>query len=145
MGIGKRISSLRKGKNLTQEELAKRIGISRAALSHYEKDRREPDSETLKKFADFYNVSIDFLLGRPEYLLGGPNDEFSEKDEKDVAKRMEELRKDITSDQGALSFHGEPMSEEAIESFLESMEHIMKQTQRINKKYIPKKYREDTK
>lgn len=35
------------------------------------------------------------------------------------------------------------MSEEAIESFLEAMEYAVRQTQRINKKYIPKKYRKD--
>ncbi len=64
MAYGERIAILRKKRNLTQEELAKRIGITRAALSHYEKDRREPDYETLQKFADFFDVKIDYLLGR---------------------------------------------------------------------------------
>ncbi|MCJ0932964.1 helix-turn-helix domain-containing protein [Virgibacillus halodenitrificans] len=64
MTIGERISKERKRRNLTQEGLAKRIGISRAALSHYEKDRREPDYETLDKMANFFEVSSDYLLGR---------------------------------------------------------------------------------
>ncbi|WP_342778517.1 helix-turn-helix transcriptional regulator [Paenibacillus sinopodophylli] len=40
------------------------LGISRAAISHYEKNRREPDSETLSKFADSYQVTVDYLVGR---------------------------------------------------------------------------------
>ncbi|MBU8908552.1 helix-turn-helix transcriptional regulator [Desertibacillus haloalkaliphilus] len=68
--------------------------------------------------------------------------ELTDKDEKDVAKRMDKLRNDLTSEDG-LMFNGEPMSEEAKESFLEAMEYAFRQTQRINKKYIPKKYRKD--
>lgn len=54
MKYGQRICLLREEKQLTQGELAERIGISRAALSHYENNRREPDFETLKHIADFF-------------------------------------------------------------------------------------------
>ncbi|MFF2091697.1 helix-turn-helix domain-containing protein [Paenibacillus sp. NPDC058174] len=64
MSIGNRIAQLRDEKRWTQEQTAAKLGISRAALSHYEKNRREPDSETLAKFADLYQVSIDYLVGR---------------------------------------------------------------------------------
>lgn len=63
MSVGNRISELRNKRNLTQDGLANRVGISRAALSHYEKDRREPDYDTLVKLADFFDVTTDFLLG----------------------------------------------------------------------------------
>jgi transcriptional regulator with XRE-family HTH domain len=49
---------------MTQEELAKKLNISRASLSHYEKNRREPDYETLQKIADYFQVSIDYMFGR---------------------------------------------------------------------------------
>lgn len=65
-----------------------------------------------------------------------------DREEKDIAKRMEQIKKEITNSDG-LMFNGEPMSEEAIESLLEAMEHAVRQTQRINKKYIPKKYRDN--
>jgi len=58
-----RISELRKIKNLTQEELAKNLGISRGRLSNYEQGIREPDFQTLSRFADFFAVSTDYLLG----------------------------------------------------------------------------------
>ncbi|WP_123041939.1 helix-turn-helix domain-containing protein [Cohnella candidum] len=66
MNIGSRIAFLRDQRGLTQEELASSLGISRAALSHYEKNRREPDTETLSKVADLFSVSIDYLVGRTE-------------------------------------------------------------------------------
>ena len=64
MKNGNRISELREQKGWTQEELATMIGISRAALSHYEKNRRKPDFETLTQLADLFQVSIDYLIGR---------------------------------------------------------------------------------
>lgn len=64
MNIGSRIAQLRDEKRWTQEQTAAKLGISRAALSHYEKNRREPDTETLAKFADLYQVTIDYLVGR---------------------------------------------------------------------------------
>lgn len=64
MKYGNRIAELREQKGWTQEELATTIGISRAALSHYEKNRRKPDFETLTQLADLFQVSIDYLIGR---------------------------------------------------------------------------------
>ncbi|KYG58816.1 helix-turn-helix domain-containing protein [Planococcus maritimus] len=68
MSIGKKIAELRLNNKprLTQEELALKIGISRASLSHYEKDRREPDYQTLQKLGDYFNISIDQILGRED-------------------------------------------------------------------------------
>lgn len=62
--------------------------------------------------------------------------------EKDVAKRLETFREELEHSDG-LAFDGEPMSEEAKDSLIESMELLFRQTQRINKKFTPKKYRED--
>ncbi len=66
MTIGNRISDLRNKFNLTQDQLAKKVGISRSALSHYEKDRRDPDYDTLKMLANFFEVTTDYLLGRTD-------------------------------------------------------------------------------
>jgi transcriptional regulator with XRE-family HTH domain len=64
MNIGNRIALLRDQRGWTQETLASSLGISRAALSHYEKNRREPDTETLTKVADLFSVTLDYLVGR---------------------------------------------------------------------------------
>lgn len=64
--IGDRIALLREKFKLTQEELSKKIDISRASLSHYEKNRREPDYDTIVKLADLFKVSLDYMTGRTE-------------------------------------------------------------------------------
>lgn len=61
---GKKLAELREKRGLTQRMLAHRTGITRAAISHYEKGRREPDFATLIILADYFNVSVDYLLGR---------------------------------------------------------------------------------
>ncbi len=63
MGIGENIARLRERENMTQEELALKVGVTRAALSHYEKNRREPDYDTLSKFSKVFRVTVDELLG----------------------------------------------------------------------------------
>ncbi|MBM7567309.1 helix-turn-helix domain-containing protein [Paenibacillus sacheonensis] len=79
MNIGNIIFKLREDRGWTQEQTAGLLGISRAALSHYEKNRREPDTETLSKFADLFHVSVDYLVGRtavPHVTLDEPVREF---------------------------------------------------------------------
>jgi len=143
MKLGDRLRLLRKKKGLTQTEFAERMGMPNQNVSNYERDFRQPDYETLKKFADYFEVSTDYLLGITENPEGAKiKDSPSSRDEKDIAKRLEEFKKDLTSSDG-LNFSGEPMSEDAKESLIEAMDHIFRQTQRINKKFIPKKHRQD--
>lgn len=66
MTFGERLAQLREEKKLTQKELAALTSISRSRLSLYEIDKREPDNSTLIALADFFNVTIDYLLGREE-------------------------------------------------------------------------------
>lgn len=62
MSLGKRLAFLRRNRKLTQSELASRTFISRSRLALYETDRREPDLQTLKQLANFYDVTTDYLL-----------------------------------------------------------------------------------
>ncbi len=55
---------LRNSCDLTQAEIAEKLGISRSTIGMYETGAREPDFDTLEKIADFFNVDIDYLLGR---------------------------------------------------------------------------------
>lgn len=64
--IGKRLVLLRKNKDLTQDQIAKIFNMSRSTYAQYEVDRRNPDYETLKMFADFFGVSTDYLLGKSD-------------------------------------------------------------------------------
>ena len=62
--LGERLKALRIGMNQTQQQLAAHLGITRAAYSHFENDRNEPDGETIVKLAELFHVSTDYLLGR---------------------------------------------------------------------------------
>ena len=60
--IGKQIQTLRKDKGYSQAELAKAIGISLTQYQRYENKGVQPTADTLKKLADVFNTSIDFLV-----------------------------------------------------------------------------------
>lgn len=64
--IGDTLKRLRTKKGLTSEELCSKIGIKGGSYRNYERNDRKPDYDTLVKLADFYGVTIDYLLGRPE-------------------------------------------------------------------------------
>lgn len=66
MNFPKRLKFLREQKGLTQEELASILNISRSALSLWEIGKREPNQETLRLFAEYFDVSVDYLLGRTD-------------------------------------------------------------------------------
>lgn len=57
-----RLKILREENNLSQFELADKLNMSQQAISAYENGKREPDIETIKKFAGFFGVSTDYLL-----------------------------------------------------------------------------------
>ncbi len=67
--FNKVLRALRTSKNMTQDELAKILRISRSTVGMYEKGDREPDYETLEAIADYFNVSIDYLLGRDTKIV----------------------------------------------------------------------------
>jgi transcriptional regulator with XRE-family HTH domain len=60
--LGERLKKLRSRKGMSQEELSKNLGLTRGTYAHYEINKRQPDYDTLKKIADFFNVTIDFLI-----------------------------------------------------------------------------------
>ena len=64
MEFGEILRALREERRLSQSELAKVLNVSNVAISHYERDAREPNNEMLKKVSQYFNVSIDYLLGK---------------------------------------------------------------------------------
>jgi len=62
MNIGKNIASLRKKNNLTQEELANKLGVSAQAISKWENENSCPDISLLPKIADLFGITVDALI-----------------------------------------------------------------------------------
>ncbi len=65
--FAERLLELRKEKGISQAELAKRTETSCAVICYWETDRSEPTAPNLVKLADFFGVSVDYLLGRKDY------------------------------------------------------------------------------
>lgn len=59
--IGGKLKTLRKGRKLTQQELADRLGVTRATISNYEVGRRTPHLSELQRFAEFYGVDLSYF------------------------------------------------------------------------------------
>lgn len=64
--LGLRIKELRKEKGLRQSELATTLHVSQQAVGSWETGRTVPGADTLNVLADYFNVTTDYLLGRPE-------------------------------------------------------------------------------
>lgn len=77
--IGTRIRTMRKSRDMTQEELGKAIGQSASSITMYETGRREPDFETLEALADVFNVPLISLVGDDSVVSNGSlqNEELS--------------------------------------------------------------------
>lgn len=77
--IGKKISTLRKEKNMTQMELADRMGISFQAVSNWERGNSMPDISKLPELAEIFGVTLDELLGeRSSFAEAAVNDRIEE-------------------------------------------------------------------
>ena len=61
-----RIKELRKGRHLSQRELAGALHLSSSSVAMYETGKRQPDFESLERIADYFNVDMDYLLGRKD-------------------------------------------------------------------------------
>ena len=59
-----RLAQLREELGLTRKEVAEKLNIDQTTYGKYELSKRQPDYDTLQKIASFYNVSVDYLLGR---------------------------------------------------------------------------------
>ena len=67
MNFQKNIKNLRKNYNISQEELALRLGISRSSVANYENGQNFPNMDILLKMSKIFNCTIDYLLGRSQF------------------------------------------------------------------------------
>ena len=85
MEFNEKLQELRKQKGLTQEDLAKKLYVSRTAISKWESGRGYPSIESLKAIAKFFGVTVDELLSTDEALT------LAEKDTKEKEKHFRDL------------------------------------------------------
>ena len=66
MRLSERMVELRKNRGITQKQLALALGLSELAIQNYESERRRPAHEVMVDIAKYFNVSIDYLVGRTD-------------------------------------------------------------------------------
>lgn len=155
--FGKRFKDLRLEKRMNQEELISDFNkkynytFTKSAVSQYENDKRIPEINALTDFADYFEVSLDYLIGRSDIktVLKNKGDNHSnnrslnKKDMRDIRNVLDQA-KNMLSNADGLMFDGEPACPEAIASILTAMEMGMAHAKMKNKeKYTPKKYLKD--
>lgn len=131
--------NLLKERGVTAYKVAQDTGITTATLSSWKKGRYTPKREKLQKLADYFGVTVDYLMTGENNTESG----LTHKDEKDIEKILDQTREQLLSQEG-LMFDGDPASPEAIDSILSAMQIGMEMAKKKNKeKYTPKKYKKD--
>jgi transcriptional regulator with XRE-family HTH domain len=64
--FGERLKKLREERQLSQSDLGKTFNLSQSTIAYYESGKKQPYPNMLEKFSDYFNVSVDYLLGRTE-------------------------------------------------------------------------------
>ena len=88
-----RIKDLREDMDLRQSDVAKATFIDQKTLSNYETGKTNPDSYTLIRLADFFNVSIDYLVGRTDVNIRSKSDIKAEIDA--IQKRLDHIKSSL--------------------------------------------------
>lgn len=90
-GLGDRLKQLRDKHNLSQQDVANRLQVTRNTVSRYENDTLTPSIDNLIQFAMMYNISVDYLLGigKESYLY---LQEFSENQRAFILQLVQGLR-----------------------------------------------------
>lgn len=134
MTLVEKIRTLARQRDLSLPQLEQELGLGNGTISRWRSS--SPNTEKLQKIADYFQVSMDYLLGREQYL--------TQKDEKDITKDLDNIMQKLTSgEDGPASYNGEELSPEAAELFRDELEIALKRLKIINKeKYTPKKYKD---
>lgn len=126
-------------KGVSSYKVAKEAGVTQTALSNWKSGRSTPTAKTLQKIADYFGVTIDYLMTGDDSSEQG----LTARDNRDIAKDLDSIMEKLTSgENGPASYNGEEISPEAAELFKDELEIALKRLKLINKeKYTPKKYK----
>lgn len=125
--------------NVTPYRVCKETGLTTATISNWKAGRYTPKNDKMQKIADFFGVNIEYLMTGKEKEKIEPK--LNSKDEKDIAKALDETLEQLDSDDG-LMFDGEALDPKTRELLKLSLENAIR-TAKITakKKFTPDKYK----
>ncbi|HIW33389.1 MAG TPA: helix-turn-helix domain-containing protein [Candidatus Paenibacillus intestinavium] len=131
-------------RGISVNTLEEKIGLGKNTL--YSWNKNTPKGNNLVKVADYFNESVDYLLGRADRKEAQkPYYALTEKDDRDIAKDLERIMSNLDSNH-ALAFYGEETEydEDAKEMLRIQLEQTMRMAKQMaKKKFTPKKYRNE--
>lgn len=142
--LGGKIKDLRKDNSITQEELAKNIGVSTSMVGMYETNARKPSYEVLIKIANYFGVSTDYLLGKTENrtcfkkFTDDKNDQVKEESElynAEEFKTPESAMQFILRQPSIMGFGGFEINKMTDEEIIEFANELLRQLKLISYKY----------
>ncbi len=89
--LGGRLRSLREGAKLLQKDIAAKLGTTQASVNRYENNQGTPPTDTLVWYADYFDVSLDYIYGRTDNPRGKLYD-YKPEVLREVSERNEEIR-----------------------------------------------------
>lgn len=148
--IGLRIKTRRESLGMSQESLAEKVGYkSRSSINKIELGKNDIVQSTIVKLADALETTPAYLMGWNEEdqapaLEKEITPTLTEKDERDIEKRLESVLEELESGQSDLAFSGEPLDEVTRELLVQSLRNSMEIGKTLAKqKFTPKKYRKE--
>lgn len=134
----KNLKLLRKQHNLSQKEIGNIFHASQNTVSQRENGTRKPSYDIIQEIADYFDVSVDYLLGRQEQLP-----ELNSKDKREIQEILDDTEQQLLSQDG-LMFDGSPATDEDVQKIIMAMKMGMEMIKKENKaKFTPKKYRKN--
>ena len=134
MELKEKLLNLRSKKGLTQKQVAEALGITISTMTRYENGERIPKRDILEKFAEFYDVDLDYLLDNTTSFILSAQEADGSKGKADAER--------LIANANSL-FSGGSISEEDKDIVMQALQNVYWEAKQINKKYTPKKYRKD--
>lgn len=125
---------------VTAYKVSKATGVTQTSLSNWKSGRSTPSAKTLQKIADYFGVSIEYLMTGKEDIVEKETI-LTSKDERDITKDLDSLMNKLrNSEDGPASYDGEEIPEADLELFAGQVELMLRRLKAINKeKYNPNK------
>lgn len=139
MTFGEILKSLREDKDLKQEDIAKLMNVDRSTVGKWESSPSKPDYEKLIKLADYFNVSLDYLLGRTN--IKEKSDQITnvlKNDKKEIPAQFttpEEAMKFILEQNVIMGFGGFDINMLSDEEKIEFANELLNQLKLLSYKY----------
>ena len=126
---------------VTAYKVAKETGITTATLSNWKQGKYTPKQDKLQKIADYFGVSLEYLMTGKEAVVKEKAPELTARDERDIKKDLDALREKLANkESGPAAYDGQDIPEEDIDLFLGQVDLMLRRVKIKNKeKYNPNK------